>query len=121
MGKKTNSKELFAQKSKEELMENGQSGVHKYGDNFICATDRSGHSTPGDRSPLEILVDASESKGEKEVVFSNLVKVPIKGAIKQVELSLVYQDSCLQSELLEFFIRVIEPPGGGRQLSQLGQ
>ncbi|MBU2947396.1 matrixin family metalloprotease [Zobellia uliginosa] len=61
MGKKTNSKkELFAQKSKEEIMKNGQSGIHKYGDNFICATDRSGHSTPGDRSPLEILVDASE-------------------------------------------------------------
>ncbi|MUH34770.1 matrix metalloproteinase-11 [Zobellia amurskyensis] len=60
MGKKSNSKELFAQKSKEELAKNSESAVHQYGDKFICMTDRKGQATAGSRSPLEILVDASE-------------------------------------------------------------
>ncbi|MEP3211141.1 MAG: matrixin family metalloprotease [Maribacter sp.] len=60
MGKKTKSTDLFALKSKEELLENSESGVHRYGESFICTTDRTGHKTPGNKSPLEILVDASE-------------------------------------------------------------
>ncbi|HEA22060.1 MAG TPA: matrix metalloproteinase-11 [Pricia antarctica] len=47
-------------KDKDELVKDKGSGVHHYGDSFICATDGSGHATPGNKSPLEILVDASE-------------------------------------------------------------
>jgi len=57
---KADSKAVFAVKDKEELLKGKASGVHHYGESFICATDASGHATPGNRSPLEILVDASE-------------------------------------------------------------
>ncbi len=67
MGKQTKSKKtasktksVFAQKTKAELVKDKASGIHKYGDSFICATDATGHATPGGRSPLEIVVDASE-------------------------------------------------------------
>lgn len=60
MGKKTKSTKDFALKSKEELAKDKKSAVHQYGDSFICMTDRSGQTTPGERSPLEIVVDASE-------------------------------------------------------------
>lgn len=54
------SKSLFVLKDKNELLKDKESGVHQYGDSFICATDASGHATPGNRSPFEIVVDASE-------------------------------------------------------------
>ena len=53
---------MFALRTKEELVKDPTSGIHRYGDNgsFICATEATGHATPGDRSPLEIVLDASE-------------------------------------------------------------
>jgi hypothetical protein len=34
--------------------------VHVFGKGFVCDTDTRGHATPRGRSPLEIVVDASE-------------------------------------------------------------
>src|SRR5262245_27948160 len=34
--------------------------VHVFGKGFVCDTDTRGHATPKGRSPLEIVVDASE-------------------------------------------------------------
>lgn len=34
--------------------------VHVFGKGFVCDTDRRGHATPQGRSPVEIVVDASE-------------------------------------------------------------
>ncbi|MDX1363367.1 matrixin family metalloprotease [Arenibacter latericius] len=56
----SNATALFALKDKEELLKDTTSGIHHYGNSFICTTDVSGHATPGNRTPLEILVDASE-------------------------------------------------------------
>ena len=68
MGKQTKTEKrpsktesLFELKSKKELRQDEKTGMHRYGgEKFICATDASGHATPGDRSPFEIVVDASE-------------------------------------------------------------
>jgi len=38
----------------------GTSRVHVYGKGFVCETESRGHRTPRGRSPLEIVVDASE-------------------------------------------------------------
>ena len=39
---------------------NGSSQVHVFGKGFVCDTEERGHATPNNRSPLELVVDASE-------------------------------------------------------------
>jgi hypothetical protein len=38
----------------------GPADVHVFGKDFVCDTEQRGHATPRGRSPLEIVVDASE-------------------------------------------------------------
>lgn len=41
-------------------MEKADPEVHVFGNGIVCDTDTRGHATPGGRSPLEIVFDASE-------------------------------------------------------------
>ncbi|MCG7865843.1 MAG: matrixin family metalloprotease [Candidatus Thiodiazotropha taylori] len=61
--KKTAKKEMhikLKQKSKKEFSLEGSPIVHEYGKGHICTTDGIGYATPGNRTPLEIVVDSSE-------------------------------------------------------------
>ena len=52
--------EIFALKDDKDLLEETELQIHKLGDSFICATDAPGYPTPGNKSPVELVVDASE-------------------------------------------------------------
>ena len=52
--------EIFAFKSESDHYKMKEPIVHSFGNAVVCDTDSLGHPTPGDRSPLEIVVDASE-------------------------------------------------------------
>lgn len=47
-------------KSKEACCDKNHPLIHSYGKKLICTTDKIGHASPGNRSPLEIVLDASE-------------------------------------------------------------
>ena len=52
---------LFQFRKAEPTTQKAESEVHYYGKNhFVCDTDPKGHATPQGRSPLEIVLDASE-------------------------------------------------------------
>ena len=51
---------LLARKSKKETLRATKSLVHRFGEASVCCTDERGQSTPGGRSPLDIVLDASE-------------------------------------------------------------
>jgi hypothetical protein len=52
--------EAFQLRTDSEPTREAQSEVHVLGPGIICDTEPRGHATPGGRSPLEIVVDASE-------------------------------------------------------------
>ncbi len=62
------------------------------------------------RGKQSILIDSLLHDKEEEILFSNLVKIPIKGAIKSVELKLMHQDPHIDFEINELFVRVIDAP-----------
>ncbi len=68
------------------------------------------------RGQQKLLIDSSEVSKSGEWVFSNLVKVPIKGPVKEVKLVAEYNVPKTTIKLMELFIRVVEPPGGGQDL-----
>ncbi|WMS87395.1 hypothetical protein [Pleionea litopenaei] len=64
------------------------------------------------RGEQSLLIDQQVQDRNGELLFSNLVKVPIRGPIEQVSLELQYQEPSFDFTLDELFIRVVEPPGG---------
>src|SRR4051812_18621374 len=50
----------FRLRKSDEAARQAEPQVHVFGRGVICDTDTRGHATPGNRSPLEIVVDASE-------------------------------------------------------------
>ena len=50
----------FRLRKSDEAAREAEPQVHVFGHGVICDTDTRGHATPGNRSPLEIVVDASE-------------------------------------------------------------
>jgi len=50
----------FRPRKAEEAVREAEPQVHVFGRGVICDTDTRGRATPGNRSPLEIVVDASE-------------------------------------------------------------
>ena len=50
----------LSRKSKTACAKESKSLVHEYGNKHICTTDGIGYATPGNKSPLEIVVDSSE-------------------------------------------------------------
>ncbi|MEE4245487.1 MAG: hypothetical protein V2I33_08755 [Kangiellaceae bacterium] len=53
-------------------------------------------------------VDSQQVTGQQQLVFSNLVKVPIKGAIKNVKILIGYPLEPLQCSLDELFIQAVD-------------
>lgn len=72
------------------------------------------------RGRQQLLVDNQLVEGNSELLFSNLVKIPIKGTLSNVSLSLSYQTSDFHFEVDELFVRVIEPPQPGPKLRKTG-
>ncbi len=62
------------------------------------------------RDRQSILIDNLLQDKDKEILFSNLVKVPIYGPIKNVELKLMHQDPYFEFQVDEVFVRVIDAP-----------
>jgi hypothetical protein len=50
----------FQPRHPEEAARDVEPQIHVYGPGAICDTDTRGHATPGNRTPLEIVVDSSE-------------------------------------------------------------
>ncbi len=50
----------FRRQNKDAAAKSSAPQLHVYRKKIVCDTDSRGHSTPGDRSPAEIVVDASE-------------------------------------------------------------
>ena len=67
-----------------------------------------------------LMVDTQLQDGDTEILFSNLVKIPIRGQISTVSLIVSYADPSFDFEVDELFIRVIEPPGDPGKLRRLG-
>lgn len=53
-------RELLRRKSSQDALLASKESVHRFGRSTVCSTDERGHVTPGNRSPLEIVLDASE-------------------------------------------------------------
>ncbi|NVJ61029.1 MAG: hypothetical protein HWE27_11600 [Gammaproteobacteria bacterium] len=66
-----------------------------------------------------LLVDTQLQDGDTEILFSNLVKVPIKGSISDVSLLISYADPSFNFQIDELFIRVIEPPSDPTRLRKI--
>ncbi|NVJ50174.1 MAG: hypothetical protein HWE13_15485 [Gammaproteobacteria bacterium] len=71
------------------------------------------------RGMQTLLIDQQIQDRQSELLFSNLVKVPIRGPISQVTLELRYQEAGFTFSLDEIFVRVVEPPKDPR-LSKTG-
>jgi hypothetical protein len=72
------------------------------------------------RGQQQLPVDSQLANSESELLFSNLVKIPIKGSVSQMSLVLSYQTADFRYELEELFIRVVEPPEPWPGLKQAG-
>ncbi len=72
------------------------------------------------RGKQQLLVDSQLVEGESEILFSNLVKIPIKGPLISVSLSLSYKTPEFKFAVDELFVRVIEPPQPDPQLRKTG-
>ena len=51
---------VFEPRDLEDAFRMAEPEVHVFGSSLVCSTDSRGHATPKNRSPLEIVVDASE-------------------------------------------------------------
>jgi hypothetical protein len=72
------------------------------------------------RGQQRLLVDSQLVDSESELLFSNLVKIPIKGSVSHVSLVLSYLTAEFSFELEELFIRVIEPTTPDPRLKRAG-
>lgn len=50
----------FQPRNAEEAAREAEPQIHVFGKGVICDTDTRGHATPGNRTPFELVVDASE-------------------------------------------------------------
>lgn len=66
------------------------------------------------RGEQSLLVDTLNFNGEQETVFSNLIKLPVKGQIHSAALVLRHDSIWVEFSINELFVRVVElPPNPG--------
>ena len=79
---------------------------------YICFEDSRGEQ--------ELLIDSQLVDHDSELLFSNLVKLPVKGTLKNVSLMLIYQSEDFSFEVDELFVRVIESQPPDPELKKTG-
>lgn len=66
------------------------------------------------RGDQSLLVDTLKFNGEQETVFSNLIKLPVKGVLQSAALILRHDSTWVEYSINELFVRVVElPPNPG--------